>query len=578
MGSVSSAASIVQYMNVDPAAQVLRRLPPSKQQEILMRLPQELADAIALRMEELGPIETAGCPEASQLQANFVAVPAGDSRSSRVRGSITNYGAEPQSLVGIVFGADYSRWARGDDLVWIDASPAEFQVVCEQAITSDEDDACSRIDFTLNSKSLLMDLGEIELCSGCALTLDLKFSHKGDYMLGPNAVLPFAFVACESVSDFTPAVEAASDFSEAPTLNEIILQSQMLLEFESAAGNETNFEYTIGGQVSQMTGNALNLNGLILPVQFSPWVKDASGPWLQVPFDEFEFECVALRDPVTRQDFCDAVEFVTADEGVNIAFGNVVLCPSCSLTGDENGVMFTIRHKDGRELDFRSPVILTPFLAGRAGAGGNVDAGIPVDAGAMETEFGNGARGKQCSGESVRVCSSQGNALVPSPAMSDLQPMFEAQMSSTMPASVLTEEERAFPQLFVSGTVIASGFSTLCLEGVSVLFRMPLTVLDSRGVALTASPDDFTVTCRAFKVGPESDMDTDCDRMVSLSMTDMGVLATFHGVDLCDSCWLVGGANGVYFSVQHVQGFELTGPVEALPPSCLSAPPTSTRR
>merc|ERR1711977_710145 len=125
----------------------------------------------------------------------------------------------------------------------------------------------------------------------------------------------------------------------------------------SAASNDTNFEYTIGGQVSQTTGNALNLNGLIIPVQFSPWVKDASGPWLQVPFDEFEFECVALRDPVTRQDFCDTVEFVTTDEGVNIAFGNIVLCPSCSLTGDENGTMFTIRHKGGRELDFRAPVI-----------------------------------------------------------------------------------------------------------------------------------------------------------------------------------------------------------------------------
>ena len=575
--SVSSAASIVQYMNVDPAAQILRRLPPSKQQEILMRLPQELADAIALRMEELGPIETAGCPEASQLQASLVAVPSDDSRSSRVRGSITNYGAEPQSLAGIVYGADYSRWARGDDLVWIDASPAEFQVMCEQAITSDEDDACSRIDFTLDSKSILMDLGEIELCSGCALTLDLKFSHKGDMMLGPNAVRPFAFVSCESIPDFTPAVEAASDFSEAPTLNEIILQSQMLLEFESAASNDTNFEYTIGGQVSQTTGNALNLNGLIIPVQFSPWVKDASGPWLQVPFDEFEFECVALRDPVTRQDFCDTVEFVTTDEGVNIAFGNVVLCPSCSLTGDENGVMFTIRHKGGRELDFRAPVIQSPFLAGSGMSLG--DAGTPVDAGAMETEFGNGARGKQCSADSVRVCSGQGNALVPSPAMSDLQPMFEAQMSSTMPASVLTEEERASPELFVSGTVIASGFSTLCLEGVSVLFRMPLTVFDSRGVAATASPDDFIVTCRAFKVaGPVPDLDTECDRMVSLSMTDMGVLATFHGVDLCDSCWLVGGANGVFFSVQHTQGFELTGPVEALPPSCLSMPPTSTRR
>merc|ERR1712224_753892 len=228
----------------------------------------------------------------------------------------------------------------------------------------------------------------------------------------------------------------------------------------------TNFEYTIGGQVSQTTGNALNLNGLIIPVQFSPWVKDASGPWLQVPFDEFEFECVALRDPVTRQDFCDTVEFVTTDEGVNIAFGNVVLCPSCSLTGDENGVMFTTRHKGGRELDFRAPVIQSPFLAGSGMSLG--DAGTPVDAGAMETEFGNGARGKQCSADSVRVCSGQGNALVPSP--------------------------------------------------------------------------------------------------------------TFHGVDLCDSCWLVGGANGVFFSVQHTQGFELTGPVEALPPSCLSVPPTSTRR
>merc|ERR1712224_66763 len=277
--------------------------------------------------------------------------------------------------------------------------------------------------------------------------------------------------SCESIPDFTPAVEAASDFSEAPTLNEIILQSQMLVEFESAASNDTNFEYTIGGQVSQTTGNALNLNGLIIPVQFSPWVKDASGPWLQVPFDEFEFECVALRDPVTRQDFCDTVEFVTTDEGVNIAFGNVVLCPSCSLTGDENGVMFTIGHKGGRELDFRAPVIQSPFLAGSGMSLG--DAGTPVDAGAMETEFGNGARGKQCSADSVRVCSGQGNALVPSPAMSDLQPMFEAQMSSTMPASVLTEEERASPELFVSGTVIASGFSTLCLEGVSVFPDAP---------------------------------------------------------------------------------------------------------
>merc|ERR1711959_590411 len=92
--SVSSAASVVQYMNVEPAGQVLRRIPPSKQQEILLRLPQDLADAIALRIEELGPMQTAGCPGASQLQISLVAVPADDFRSSRVKGSVANYGSD----------------------------------------------------------------------------------------------------------------------------------------------------------------------------------------------------------------------------------------------------------------------------------------------------------------------------------------------------------------------------------------------------------------------------------------------------------------------------------------------------
>merc|ERR1711959_564045 len=234
----------------------------------------------------------------------------------------------------------------------------------------------------VNSRSILMDLGEIELCSGCALTLDLNFSHIEGLMLGPNAVLPFTFIGCEeSASGFMPAVEAASDFSGATNLNEIILQSQLPLEFKSALNNETGSEYTIGGEVSHMTGNALNLNGLVLPVQFSPWVKDASGPWIQVPFDEFELQCVALRDPATRQDFCDAIDFKTTEEGVDIVFGNMILCPSCSLIGDENGVMFTIRHKDGRELDFRAPIILTPSLSGSVDMGGEIFA---VDAGARE--------------------------------------------------------------------------------------------------------------------------------------------------------------------------------------------------
>ena len=588
--SVSSAAAVVQYMNVEPTAQIMRRLPPGKQQEILMRLPQELSDAIALRIEELGPVQTAGCPEASQLQVSLVAVPAEDFRSISVKGSVSNEGSNSQNLEGFVFGADYSPWARGDDLVWIDAAPAEFQVTCERALATGEEDACTQVDFTLNKKSILMGTGDIELCSGCALTLELEFSHKGDMMLGPNAVLPFAFVGCEqSESDFTPAVVAASDFGDATNINEIILGTQILLEFEATADNVTSSEYTIGGELSQMTGNPLNLNGLVIPVQFSPWVKDESGPWIQVPFDEFEFTCVGLLDPVTRQDFCSAVEFVPTEEGVDIVFGNVVLCPSCSLTGNDEGVMFTVRHKDGRELDYRSPIVLPPSLAGTVSMGSQIsqndggfpDGGIgdPVEAGAMETDFPGISRAKQCSRDSVAVCSTEGNALVPSPALTDLQPMFEAQMSTTMPASVLTEEERMFPQLFVSGTMLASGFDTLCLEGVSVLFRMPLTVYDERGIAVTARPDDFTVTCRAFKVaGPAPDLDTECDRMASLTMTDMGVLATFHGVELCDSCWLVGGTNGVFFSVQHAQGFELTGPVEALSPSCLSAPPMLTRR
>merc|ERR1712057_141664 len=192
-----SAAAALNDMSVSSAAAVVQRLPPGKQQEILMRLPQELSDAIALRIEELGPVQTAGCPEASQLQVSLVAVPAEDFRSISVKGSVSNEGSNSQNLEGFVFGADYSPWARGDDLVWIDAAPAEFQVTCERALATGEEDACTQVDFTLNKKSILMGTGDIELCSGCALTLELEFSHKGDMMLGPNAVLPFAFVGCE---------------------------------------------------------------------------------------------------------------------------------------------------------------------------------------------------------------------------------------------------------------------------------------------------------------------------------------------------------------------------------------------
>ena len=106
------------------------------------------------------------------------------------------------------------------------------------------------------------------------------------------------------------------------------------------------------------------------------------------------------------------------------------------------------------------------------------------------------------------------------------------------------------------------------LEGVAVLFAFPLAVEAADGSVIEAAPEDFVVTCDAVKVaGPEPVLDAPCEAMAALQMTPEGVLMTFRGVDLCPGCWLVGGANGWFFSVAHRAGLPFA-PMAPQPPQC----------
>ena len=142
------------------------------------------------------------------------------------------------------------------------------------------------------------------------------------------------------------------------------------------------------------------------------------------------------------------------------------------------------------------------------------------------------------------------------------------QSSAALPKSVLAVEARSSFEQYATGTMLNAADGPVCLEGVAVLFAFPLAVEAADGSVVEAAPEDFVVTCDAVKVaGPEPVLDAPCEAMAALQMTPEGVLMTFRGVDLCPGCWLVGGANGWFFSVAHHAGLPFA-PMAPQPPQC----------
>ena len=137
-------------------------------------------------------------------------------------------------------------------------------------------------------------------------------------------------------------------------------------------------------------------------------------------------------------------------------------------------------------------------------------------------------------------------------------------------------------EIFVTGTLInAQRDETLCLSNLQIEFDFPRTVVVD-GASQVVDTPDFVVTCfyvgvrsRSASAAPSSassDPQTidsnlrptrpapaSCTDVVSLDMTSSGPVMAFNNdTALCPGCWLVGGRDGVLFSVRHKDDLQMT--------------------
>ena len=255
---------------------------------------------------------------------------------------------------------------------------------------------------------------------------------------------------------------------------------------------------------------------------------------------------------------CNGITFAATASGADVLFGDIVLCAGCTLE-----LELSVRHIDSLELDPRPPIVGEVVL----GPGGAAPQPAAKPAVAQAVVVEPLPEASTCAARHQPVCAA---ATEPGPAPG-VRAMFEVLDNRAMPSSVLSAVGRARNQVYVSGTLLSEG-GDLCLGGVSVLFEMPLEVVAPDGSIQQAAPEDFLVDCFAVKVaGPEKILDASCEQMAAIAMTDRGPLLSLQDVPLCATCWLAGGANGIYFSVEHVGGL----PLAALPvPSNAACLPT----
>ena len=553
-----AAANVLAAMDTQAAARALAAAPEGVAVQALARLPPAVAAEVAAVLDA-GATTCAGLEE---LQLNLVVAPAEGGAAYDMRASIYNGGAAFADLEGVTLRGNFSRWVRADDgsMLWATAPSADFAVACEELVLPDQPvpsvDLCAAATVEVAGDAFALTLpAGLALCGDCALRARLSLRHTGGLAMAPDAVAPAQTLGCrKGQAGAGDGVEAAAG-PDAPGDEKVVGLADVPAVADALrvawAPALDGARYVLEGKVTNALPDAnVDVAGLAVPVQFSPWVQGPDGLWSEASFDQFVVECVRLvADADPAEDLCGLVEFEAADDGVTVVFGSHVLCPGCSLSAT-----LAIAHKDADvALDPRPPVVGPAFVAG--GGGG---------AAAMAVE------GVASAGDVAPATCTAGTLACPAgtAAPAAVQPRFEAQSSAALPKSVLAVEARSSFEQYATGTMLNAADGPVCLEGVAVLFAFPLAVEAADGSVIEAAPEDFVVTCDAVKVaGPEPVLDAPCEAMAALQMTPEGVLMTFRGVDLCPGCWLVGGANGWFFSVAHRAGLPFA-PMAPQPPQC----------
>merc|ERR1712057_117174 len=115
-------------------------------------------------------------------------------------------------------------------------------------------------------------------------------------------------------------------------------------------------ELLVTGQVSQASDTRVDMTGMTVSWQFPGWVQK-DGSWRVASPDNFIVECTGAVMPTRgEEEVCGDLGFPILNGKFTVAFGNVDLCPSCSVQGRNGGeeALIKIRHKDGLPLDIRS--------------------------------------------------------------------------------------------------------------------------------------------------------------------------------------------------------------------------------
>jgi len=352
--------------------------------------------------------------------------------------------------------------------------------------------------------------------------------------------------ACEAIDAGKLLVNVtANGFPEdGPTVSTPNYEIQVAVDIEHLAGKGED-------------GELVSLKGLRVPILFSRGVRSWNGTWARAPAKKFRVRCYggAIEAPRGQQfssdlntDACESYLNVDVGEaGIFLEFTGGTLCPGCTFTGADEGVVFALQHRDYRQLDASSIEVLESCSNSSAAATKLPPKPLPLpDLHPVCQVF---------AADAAPECPSEQNLSMLNATVAFVQ---EEKGNSSI-------NEQGPRELMVQFELYNTGRETVSLAGVSVEFDFDRDVfVESFYEYVPAEPEEFQLVCFWMELDLPNGLrkvgDVSACEYTTIEMASNGkVRMTFNGGSICPGCFLTGpsAGSGPAFAVKHVSYFQL---------------------
>jgi Mg/Co/Ni transporter MgtE len=273
--------------------------------------------------------------------------------------------------------------------------------------------------------------------------------------------------------------------------------------------------YLITGSIQNQGSQEINLEGLAITIDLSSWHEDVEGNWQSDGALDYQVDCkYILNSGEGTNNLCQNLIVEVISNSAIVTFKDVELCPSCSLTGGPDGILFEIS-RSGNTLDSSNmPVVPEEMIC-----------------------------------LSNLIQNMQGQGMDPSKAKNDGSCNVASALQSTiefLPAGNYTVYNLA-------GELTQTSPTTVSLDGVALSSSFNGWAQSSEHVWSQQSPEDFTVECVGIiMLDTQTNSSVDlCPFLQPYISRELFLLSFESGVELCPTCVVKGLNDSALVRLTH---------------------------